>query len=348
MDAFYASVEQRDNPELQGKPLAVGGGSKRGVVAAASYEARKFGVRSAMPSARAARLCPDLIFVKPRFDIYREASQIIREIFHSYTDLVEPLSLDEAYLDVTESKKGPPSATLIARDIKREIKEATDLTASAGVSYCKFLAKMASDEDKPDGLFVILPKDAEAYISQLAIGKFYGIGPATESRMKKVGIHNGADLRSKDEAFLSKHFGKSGRYFYRISRGEDNRDVKPHRIRKSVGAERTFFDDVEDHKEMLERLLKIAQTVAERTEKIGARGKTITIKIRYGDFETHTRSKSIKEPTASYEEIASVSRKLLLEPQPPERGVRLLGVTLSNLVHKDDEPEKEDQLNLDL
>lgn len=346
MDAFYASVEQRDNPELIGKPIAVGGGSKRGVVAAASYEARKFGVRSAMPSARAARLCPDLIFIKPRFDAYKEASGVIKEIFRSYTDLVEPLSLDEAYLDVTESKKGPPSATLIAKAIKKEIKEATRLTASAGVSYCKFLAKMASDEDKPDGLFVILPKDALAYISRLPIGKFYGIGPATERRMKKHGIHTGADLQSKDEAFLTKNFGKSGRYYFRVCRGEDKREVKPHRIRKSVGAERTFFDDVTEHQEMLSKLLKIAKTVAERSEKIRAKGKTVTVKIRYGDFETHTRSKSVAEPISGYQDIADLTRMLFNSPEPPIRGVRLLGVTLSNLVHENDKAPEEDQLGL--
>lgn len=331
MDAFYASVEQREDPSLKGKPIAVGGAGGRGVVAAASYEARTFGVRSAMPSKTAARLCPDLIFVKPKFDLYRDVSRQIREIFYSYTDLVEPLSLDEAYLDVTQNKQGLSSATLIAKHIRREILEQTQLTASAGVSINKFLAKIASDINKPDGLTLILPEHAEKFLESLPIEKFFGIGKKTADKMRKIGIRTGADLKSKTELQLANRFGKSGRYFYRMVRALDDREVKPDRIRKSLGAERTFFEDLTEESEMIENLEKIATTVAQRLSSAGTAGRTITLKIKYLDFEQTTRSKSFNHFVSSYEEILTVSKALLHQPEFPPKSVRLLGITLSNL-----------------
>jgi DNA polymerase-4 len=331
MDAFYASVEQRDAPELRGRPVAVGGTSQRGVVAAASYEARRFGVHSAMPSARAARLCPDLVFVRPRFDVYREVSQQIRTIFLSYTELVEPLSLDEAYLDVTEPLKGPLSATLIARAIKRDILETTGLTASAGVSYNKFLAKTASAMNKPDGLTVVLPGDAEAFIAALPIERFYGVGRVTAARMKERGIHNGADLRTWSESDLGAIFGKAGRYYYRIVRGEDEREVRPHRERKSVGAEQTFERDVIDAAELDARLVAVARRVGERIERARAAGRTVTLKIKYHDFAITTRSRTVQHDVRTTDEILAIGRELMQQPAPPERPVRLMGLTLSSL-----------------
>lgn len=332
MDAFYAAVEQRDKPELRGKPVIVGGSPNgRGVVSTASYEARKFGVHSAMPSSQAARLCPNGIFVRTRFDAYKEVSRQIREIFYDYTDLVEPLSLDEAYLDVTENHKGIPSATLIAREIKQRIKEETHLTASAGVAHNKFLAKVASDYDKPDGLTIIPPDKAEAFLEELDIKQFFGVGKATQKKMHAVGIKTGADLKEWSEIDLVKAFGKSGRYYYRIVRGIDNRMVKPNRIRKSYGKERTFSEDIGDLEWIHNFLDELSQTVSEGMKKINAAGKTITLKVRYKNFDTITRSHSFPHYTNRYADISDTCRELLKQTEIPEREVRLLGITLSNL-----------------
>lgn len=332
MDAFYASVEQRDFPEYRGKPLIVGGSPEgRGVVAAASYEVRKFGVHSAMPAARAVRLCPHAVFVKPRFEVYREVSKQIREIFYHYTDLVEPLSLDEAYLDVTENHINLPSATLIAKKIRERIKEKTRLTASAGVAHNKFLAKVASDLDKPNGLSVILPEDAEHFLEQLEIGKFHGVGEATESKMKSLGIKTGKDLKQWSEIDLVNEFGKTGRYYYRIVRGIDNRKVKTDRIRKSIGKERTFTEDVDDLGWIQNFLTELAGKVSTNMEKKNAAGQTVTLKVRYDDFETITRSTSFSHYIDNPDDIAETAISLLEETEVGERKVRLLGITLSNL-----------------
>lgn len=332
MDAFYASVEQRDFPEYRGKPLIVGGSPEgRGVVAAASYEVRKFGVHSAMPAAQAVRLCPQAIFVKPRFDVYRKVSEQIREIFFEYTNLVEPLSLDEAYLDVTENHINLPSATLIAKKIRERIKEKTNLTASAGVAHNKFLAKVASDLDKPDGLAVILPEDAEEFLEKLEIGAFHGIGEATESRMKSLGIHTGKDLKEWSEIELVNEFGKTGRHYYRIVRGIDKREVKTHRIRKSIGKERTFTEDIDDINWIQNFLGELAAKISERMKQKNAAGKTVTIKVRYDDFETITRSTSFSHYIDGAEDIAGTAISLLEETEVGERKVRLLGITMSNL-----------------
>jgi DNA polymerase-4 len=330
MDAFYASVEQRDNPELRGKPVAVGG-MHRGVVAAASYEARKYGVHSALPSKTAARRCPDLIFVKPRFEVYREASIQIQAIFKAYSDLVEPLSLDEAYLDVTDPKKGPPSATLIARAIKDEIKATTGLTASAGVSYNKFLAKVASAAEKPDGLTVITPEAAPAFIDSLKIGKFFGVGPVTARKMKDAGIHTGKDLKTWEEEQLVKRFGKSGRYYYRAAHGLDDRPVRTSWVRKSLGAERTFHEDISDPNEMMDKLRAIARAVSERLGKKPLAGRTVTLKIKHFDFTVTTRQTTLPEPVSSPEGIMEFAERLLyFAPALPKKPVRLLGITMSN------------------
>jgi DNA polymerase IV len=331
MDAFYASVEQRDNPELKGLPVAVGGSARRGVVAAASYEARAFGVRSAMPSAEARRRCPELVFVKPRFEVYKEVSGQIRTIFLSYSPLVEPLSLDEAYLDVTEPLKGPPSATLIARSIKTEIRDFTGLTASAGVARNKFLAKVASGMNKPDGLTVIRPEEEEAFLEALEIERFFGIGPVMARRMREVGIHTGADLKARTQAELLQRFGKVGAFYYRIVRGEDDREVRPNRDRKSVGAEQTFSDDLANLEVMQMALEGIVTRVAERLERAGRRGRTITLKIKYHDFVQTTRSRSHSRPLEKAEELMEVASDLLCTPMIPDRPVRLLGLTVSAL-----------------
>jgi DNA polymerase-4 len=331
MDAFYASVEQRDNPELRGKPVAVGGSRERGVVAAASYEARKFGVRSAMPSVTAKRKCPELIFVKPRFDVYRAVSHQIRAIFAEYTPLVEPLALDEAYLDVTENLKGISSATEIAEEIRARIHAETDLTASAGVSYNKFLAKMASDERKPDGLFVITPKLGPAFVENLPVGKFHGIGPATQAKMEGLGIHTGADLKRQTLSFLQEHFGKAGPYYFSLARGIDERRVSADRVRKSVGAEKTFNEDiftVEEAKASLESLIDKVWCYCEG----GAiRARTVTLKAKYADFQQVTRSRTDDVPVASREVLEALVSTLLEPLFPPAKGIRLLGVTLSSL-----------------
>lgn len=340
MDAFYASVEQRENPELAGLPVAVGGG-KRGVVAAASYEARVFGVRSAMPSGLALKLCPQLIFVKPRFQLYSEISRQIREIFRSYTDLVEPVSIDEAYLDVTEARKGPPSATLIARAIKEDIRAATLLTASAGISYNKFLAKTASGMNKPDGLTLILPDDAERVLAAMTVERFHGIGPATARRLHAMGIETGADLLKMTEGELAERFGRSGRYYYRMVRGIDDREVTPHRERKSLGAERTFEHDLADLEQMGMRLESIAAEVSRRLDNALMAGRTVTLKIKYHDFTISSRSRTSGHSLHAAGEILAIGMDLLRTPLPPARAVRLLGLTISNLHLRSDEPEPE-------
>ncbi len=345
MDAFYASVEQRDNPELRGKPIAVGGGMDRGVVSAASYEARKYGVRSAMAGKIAKQLCPHLIFVKSNFDKYIAVSKKIREIFYEYTDLVEPLSLDEAYLDVTHNKKNLPSATLIAQEIRQRIFEETQLTASAGISVNKFIAKVASDVNKPNGQMLIGPKEVIGFLEQLPIEKFHGIGKVTAQKMKKYGIHTGYDLKQKEQAWLSKYFGKSGLYYYNIVRGIHNSEVKPNRIRKSVGAERTFFEDITKIEEMVAFLEKIGTRIEERMEKSKDGGRTITLKIKYHDFEVHTRSKTIEEYVKKKRDFMPVIKELLYNPKP-EKAVRLLGISLSNLNNNEKKP-KYIQLTLD-
>lgn len=332
MDAFYASVEQRDFPEYRGKPVIVGGNPEgRGVVAAASYEVRKFGVHSAMPAAKAIRLCPQAIFVKPRFEVYREVSEQIREIFFQFTDLVEPLSLDEAYLDVTENHIKLPSATLIAKEIRKRIKEKTRLNASAGVSFNKFLAKVASDINKPDGMAVITPDKAEAFLESLTIGKFHGIGSATEKKMKSLGIYTGKDLKEWDEIDLVERFGKTGRYYYRIVRGIDNREVKAHRIRKSIGKERTFSEDMGDINWIHNFLEELAEKISESMKKKKVSGKTVTLKVRYEDFETLTRSTSFSHYINGAEDIGETAKSLLEQTEVGKRKVRLLGITLSNL-----------------
>jgi len=330
MDAFYASVEQRDNPELRGLPVAVGGGGHRGVVMAASYEARPFGVRSAMPGFKARRLCPELIFVKTRFDAYKAASRQIREIFLTYTDLVEPLSLDEAFLDVTSPKRGGDIATEIARRIKADIQDETALTASAGVSYNKFLAKIASDLDKPDGLAVIRPDQAEAFIAKLPVDRFFGVGPVTARKMKAAGIETGCDLRERSEEELVRRFGKVGRHYHRIARGIDEREVKPDRPHKSIGAETTFDVDLTDTAMMLERLKPLAERVIERAAAAEANGRTVTLKIKYRDFSVTTRQRTLDQPADSTDDLMTLATWLIDHPEPPSMPVRLLGLSLSS------------------
>jgi DNA polymerase IV len=331
MDAFYASVEQRDNPELRGKPVAVGGSRARGVVAAASYEARRFGIHSAMASVTAKRKCPELLFVPPRFEVYRAISRQIRAIFSDYTPLVEPLALDEAYLDVTENLKGIPYATQIAQEIRARIHAETQLTASAGVSYNKFLAKLASEQRKPDGLFVITPAMGPDFVETLPIGKFHGIGPATAAKMNRLGIATGRDLKAQSLAFLQERFGKPGTYYHSIARGIDHRAVRPDRIRKSVGAENTFERDLTAFEEMRAELQPILDKVWRHCEQTGTRGRTVTLKVKFADFEQITRSRSLPGTVASRTGLATVSLELLSALFPMHQGVRLLGVTLSSL-----------------
>jgi DNA polymerase-4 len=342
MDAFFASVEQRDNPQLRGKPVAVGGSRERGVVAAASYEARKFGVRSAMPSSHAYRLCPHIIFVKPRFDAYKAVSRQIRRIFLEYTPLVEPLSLDEAYLDVTQPLIGPPSATLIAKEIKQRIREETGLTASAGISYNKFLAKVASDVQKPNGLTLVKPNEALDFISRLPVEKFYGIGKVTADKMHSLGIRNGADLRSWPEAKLVQLFGKSGRYYAKLVQGIDERPVTPDRQRKSVGAENTFSQNLLQLEEMQDELYSIATDVAERLQRLNQQGRTITLKVKFSDFVQITRSITLHQPVKEQEELHRLGCELLVGVELEEKEVRLLGLTVSNL----DLPDVNGQLSI--
>ncbi|MGI9543110.1 MAG: DNA polymerase IV, partial [Cyclobacteriaceae bacterium] len=325
MDAFYASVEQRDQPELRGKPIAVGGGGNRGVVMTASYEARKFGVRSAMPSFKATQKCPNLIFVKPRFIAYKEASQKIREIFYQYTDLVEPLSLDEAYLDVTENKRNISSATLIAKEIKQMIKTELSLTASAGISINKFLAKIASDYQKPDGLSVILPKQVEAFLEQLPIGKFHGIGKVTAKKMEGMGINFGKDLKMKTKEELGTHFGKNGQFYYHIVRGEDDRPVTPDRRRKSVSVEDTFPENLIQTEDLMFELKRIGNKLMQWMDKNDVYGKTLTLKVKFSDFKQITRSKTLGYWIADYETLEAMSQELLMAATI-DREVRLLGL----------------------
>lgn len=330
MDAFYASVEQLDNAELRGKPIAVGSSSKRGVVAAASYEARKFGVRSAMSSVLAQRNCPELIFVKARFDRYKEISQGIRKIFYDYTDLVEPLSLDEAYLDVTINKKGNPSATLIAQEIRQRIFDELKLTASAGISINKFIAKVASDLNKPNGQKTVNPEEVVRFLEDLEIRKFYGVGKVTAEKMYKLGIFTGKDLKRKPFEFLENNFGKSGSYYYHVVRGIHKSEVKPHRITKSVGAERTFTKNLSSEIFMLERLEHIAEELEKRLKKSKIAGKTITLKIKYSDFTLQTRSKTLPYFVADKNLILETTKNLLYQDRL-QNSVRLLGISLSNL-----------------
>ena len=335
MDAFYASVEQLDNSELKGKPLAVGGSRERGVVAAASYEARAYGVHSALASSIAARRCPHLIFVKPRFERYKEISSQIMEIFQSYTDLVEPLSLDEAYLDVTYNKKELKSAIKIAMLIREEIKEKVGLTASAGISFNKFLAKTASDLDKPDGLSVILPEQAIPFMQQLPIEKFHGIGKVTAKKMNGQGIFTGSDLMKLERSELIRRYGKAGKHYYNIVTANDLRQVNTDRIRKSIGAENTFSKDLFDEHEVLEALQQIHETVMRRIEKTERKGRTVTLKIKYHDFTVKTRSKSLDHFTGSSAVIWEMVLELLHHPEYLEKEVRLLGITLSQLDNVD-------------
>lgn len=330
MDAFFASVEQLDQPELKGKPVAVGGGEMRGVVAAASYEARKYGVRSAISGRLAKELCPGLIFVKPRFERYKEISNIIRKIFLEYTDLVEPLSLDEAYLDVTQNKKGNPSASLLATEIRQRIFSQTGLTASAGISINKFLAKVASDINKPNGQKTIPPDEVESFLENLPIQKFYGIGKVTAEKMFGFGIFEGRHLKEKPLDFLVKHFGKSGAHYYHIVRGVHKSEVKPNRIRKSVGAERTFFENLTSELFMVEQLRKICESLSKSLHKSKISGKTITLKIKYSDFSVHTRSKTLPYFIADNLLILETAKELLYQ-EKLENSVRLLGISLSNL-----------------
>jgi DNA polymerase-4 len=330
MDAFYASVEQRDDPSLRGKPVAVGGGH-RGVVMAASYEARKFGVRSAMPSVTAKRRCPELIFVKTRFDVYRAVSQQIRSIFLDYTDLVEPLSLDEAYLDVTEDRHGLGSARAIAEDIRRRIRDETGLTASAGVSYCKFIAKLASDHRKPDGLCVITPEKGPEFVASLPVARFHGVGPVTARKMERLGIVTGADLRDWSLPALQAHFGSSADWYWRICRGVDEREVKSDRPYKSVSAERTFSDDLRDPDRLAAELDRIGGYAWDRVKRAEVTGRTVTLKVKYADFSLITRSKSFSAPVPDQEAFTAAGQALLASLHPLSKGIRLLGLGLHNL-----------------
>ena len=347
MDAYYASVEQYDNPELKGKPIAVGGSSKRGVVSAASYEARKYGVRSAMSGILAKKNCPDIIFVKPRFDRYKEISQQIRSIFFEYTDLVEPLSLDEAYLDVTQNKKGNPSATLLAKEIRQKIFDKTGLTASAGISINKFIAKIASDYHKPNGQKTVNPEDVLDFLEELDIRKFYGVGKVTAEKMYQLGIFTGKDLKSKPLEYLVEHFGKSGSFYFNVVRGIHLSEVKAQRTPKSVGAERTFSENLSSEIFMLERLENIAQELERRFKKSKIAGKTITLKIKYSDFTLQTRSKTLDFFIADKNLILETAKELLYQ-SPLENSVRLLGISLANLNTEKSEKPKNDSISVQL
>lgn len=346
MDAFYASVEQMDNPELQGKPVAVGGNKERGVIAAASYEARKYGVKSAMASSIAARRCEELIFVKPRFERYKEISNQIRAIFYDYTELVEPLSLDEAFLDVTENKINHPSASLLAEEIRYRIKHEVGLNASAGISVNKFVAKVASDLNKPNGQRTIPPEEVIEFLEKLPIEKFFGVGKVTAEKMKFHGIFNGEHLKSKSLAYLNKHFGKSGRHFYHIVRAEQNSPVVPDRERKSIAAERTFDRNIDETEFMLEQLKKIATVLSGRMTKIDALGNTITLKLKFDDFTQQTRSKTVKIAFQSEGGIFDAAHELLLQ-KPVDKPIRLLGISISKLVDSTNQKSVSEQLGIE-
>ncbi|WP_118838901.1 DNA polymerase IV [Salinibacter ruber] len=336
MDAFYAQIEQRDFPDrYAGKPIAVGGDPPRGVVQTASYEARPYGVHSAQPAVEADRKCPDLIFVSPRMDVYQEESKRIRKILRRYTDLVEPLSLDEAYLDVTEPKTGRPSGTLIARRLRAEIYEETGLTASAGVGPGKFVAKVASDLDKPDGLTVVRPDEQMRFIAQLPIEKFHGIGPVTAAKMQELGIQTGADLQETPERTLIHHFGKRGRHFKTLAVGTDDRPVQPDRDRKSVGAERTFPEDIARAETMLERLSPIAERVAQRLRQANRKGRTVTLKLKSHDHQVSTRQTTVDRPLRAEDALMTITERLLRRPHPPDEPVRLLGISISSLTEEE-------------
>ena len=331
MDAFYASVEQRDDPKLRGKAIAVGGGGPRGVVATASYEARVFGVKSAMPGARARRLCPDLIFVKPRFEVYRAVSIQVRDIFARFTDMIQPLSLDEAYLDVTENKPGLASATVIAQEIRRMIREEAGLTASAGVSYNKLIAKLASDQNKPDGICVVRPDEGARFMAEMPVRRIHGVGPVTARRMQALGIETGADLLARDLSFLQQHFGSAAPFYYRAARGEDDRPVHERQERKSVSVEDTFFDDLITQEALVTEIDRIAHSLWTRIEKSGAYGRTVVLKIKFADFRIITRSRSLSAPVRSAELLAETGRALLIAQLPLRMGARLLGLGVHNL-----------------
>ncbi|MCY7339114.1 MAG: DNA polymerase IV [Sphingomonas bacterium] len=334
MDAFYASVEQRDDPTLRGKPVAVGGGH-RGVVAAASYEARTFGVRSAMPSVTAKRRCPELVFVKPRFDVYKKVSEQIRAIFANYTELVEPLSLDEAYLDVSIDRHGLGTARAIAEQIRARIRSETGLTASAGVSYCKFIAKLASDHNKPDGICVIPPQHGAAFVATLPVKRFHGVGPVTAAKMEWLGIHTGADLAAWSLAELEAHFGSSGNWYWRIARGIDERPVRPDRPYKSVSAERTFDDDLSRPEDLQREVARIAGLAWARIDRAGVRGRTVTLKVKFADFTLITRSKSFATPVADLAAFDAAGQALLAALLPVARGIRLLGLGVHSIVEEE-------------
>ena len=345
MDAFYASIEQRDFPELKGKPIAVGRAKDRGVVAAASYEARKYGVFSAMPSITALKKCPDLIFVPARFDVYREVSSQIQAVFREYTDLVEPLSLDEAFMDVTENKKNMPSASIIAKEIKNRIWDTTSLTASAGVSYNKFLAKIASDMNKPNGFYLIKPKDAEAFLEQLPIEKFFGVGKVTAQKMRSMGITTGLELKTKDKLFMIQHFGKVGAYFYDVVRGIDNRSVDANRERKSVGVERTFPQDLQTQFEIITELYHIEKELIAQIEKGDYKGRTLILKMKFHDFKQATHGITFAHAVTGFEQLHQASKQLLSEMGTESKKIRLLGLTLANFIDEDN--PKDMQLTFD-
>lgn len=346
MDAFYAAVEQRDNPQYRNKAIIVGGNpNSRGVVATCSYEARQFGVHSAMPSSHAYRLCPQAIFVKPRFSVYQETSAIIREIFSRYSDKVEPLSLDEAYLDVTDSPLFQGSATLLAKQIKAEIYKQTQLIASAGISYNKFLAKLASDYDKPDGLFLITPEQGETFIEQLSIGKFHGIGPATEQKMHQLGIFNGHDLKQVSLETLQQHFGKAAEHYFNIARGIDHRQVNSQRIRKSMGGETTFQQDLDDPQQIIEQLHTLFEQNLAKLKSKNQNAYTLTIKIKFQNFVQITRGKTLSQPIKNDQQARLVIADLLKNTGVGEKKVRLLGITLSGL-EKSGQQQRLQQMDL--
>ncbi|WP_298488024.1 DNA polymerase IV [uncultured Maribacter sp.] len=347
MDAFYASVEELDNPSLKGKPLAVGGNEIRGVVSAANYEARKYGVRSAMSGFLAKKNCPQLTFVKPRFQRYKEISQKIRAIFFDYTDLVEPLSLDEAYLDVTTNKKGNPSASLIAKEIRQRIYDELGLAASAGISINKFIAKVASDYNKPNGQKTVNPEEVIQFLEDLEIRKFYGVGKVTTQKMYALGIFTGKDLKAKSKEFLETNFGKSGAYYYHVVRGIHTSEVKPHRIPKSLGAERTFSENLSSEIFMLERLVSIATELEKRLTRAKVAGKTITLKIKYSDFSLQTRSKTLPYFIAKKDLILETAKELLYQ-EKLENSVRLLGISLANLNTEDKNKPKKKTIDIQL